>query len=100
MLDAIRDEIDATTKRVQNTARDNAPEVTGHLVDRFQHFIKSNGMRGVVYNDADYARRIELGFQDTDSLGREYNQRGQYPLTRAFEEETKDFDKRVKRRMS
>lgn len=35
-------------------------------------------------NNAAYARRIEFGFVDTDKLGRRYNQRGQYFVTRAI----------------
>mgnify|MGYP001292038658 CR=1 FL=1 len=36
--------------------------------------------------DTPYARRIELGFHGTDSLGRRYNQAGQPYLRPAYEE--------------
>lgn len=100
VIEATRDEIENTTKKVQNTARDLAPEITGNLVDHFQHFIQTNGMVGVVYNNAEYARRIELGFEDIDSRGREYNQKGQFMLTRAFEREIRGFERRVKTRIN
>ena len=99
MDSALKDEVDYTTKKIQNTARDNAPEVTGNLVDRYQHFISMNGKEGVVFNDAEYARRIELGFSGTDALGRHYEQKGQYPLTRAYKKEIKGFGKRLRRRL-
>lgn len=36
-------------------------------------------------NTAAYARRLELGFVGTDSLGRQYNQQGRFVLRRTME---------------
>lgn len=36
-------------------------------------------------NNAAYARRIEFGFVGADSLGRVYNQRGQFMVTKAIQ---------------
>lgn len=39
---------------------------------------------GLIGTKVPYARRIEFGFQGQDSLGRTYNQQGQYPMTKGF----------------
>lgn len=98
-VEAAQDEVEATTKAVQNTARDNAPEVTGALVDSYQHKMALDRLEGHVFSALSYARRIEFGFQDEDSLGRSYSQPGQYPLTRAYDTETKGMTRRIKRRL-
>lgn len=95
----VQKEVDKTTKMIQNQARDNAPEDTTTLARGYQHWISSDGFSGVVYNKIDYALRIELGFHDTDELGRTYNQPGQYPLTKAARSETEGFSDRLKDRI-
>ncbi|WP_263787292.1 HK97 gp10 family phage protein [Salinibacter grassmerensis] len=98
-VEETKEEVDKTTKSVQNKAKDNAPEETGTLVRGYQHELSADGFSGVVFNPVEYAKRIEFGFVGTDELGRTYTQKGQFPLSRAFREETKDFGKRLKERI-
>jgi HK97 gp10 family phage protein len=62
---------------VQNDAKRRAPVKTGNL-RRSIHIVilLARGSRAAVAvgTDAAYGRRIEFGFTDRDSLGREYNQ--------------------------
>ncbi len=47
---------------------------TGTLKARITHEIDEATMTGRVGTNLEYARRLELGFVGTDSLGRRYNQ--------------------------
>ncbi len=98
-IEETKKEVETTTKKIQNQARDNAPEITGTLLRGYQHELSADGFSGVVYNPVEYAKRIEFGFHDTDELGRTYNQEGQYPLTKALNSETRNFGERLKERI-
>lgn len=59
--------------------------VTGNLKSSGKVVRLAKHQYAVVF-DAPYARRIEIGFHGTDSLGRNYHQAGQPYLRPAYEE--------------
>ncbi len=86
---------------VANVAKDNAPYVTGTL-KRSIHVeptdlaqIKGNEVYADVGSPEPYAARIEYGFNDTDSIGRSYNQSPQPYLRPAIDDNKEKFKKEV-----
>lgn len=74
---------------VQNEAKQKAPVRTGNLRRSIHTETTRKRVTSVTVatgTDAEYARRIEFGFSDTDSLGRSYNQPAQPYLRPAFDE--------------
>jgi len=72
---------------VEKTAKDSIGKVpppsppghppaapTGTLKARITHELEPTKLEGRVGTNLEYARRVELGFVGTDSLGRTYNQ--------------------------
>ena len=70
----------------QNASKGLVPRVTGTLMRSIHMEDVPGELAVVVGTDVDYARRIEFGFADTDSLGRTYNQPAQPYLRPALDE--------------
>lgn len=64
------------TVRIERTAKRTAPVDTGRLRASVTRSLERDeaGLVGVVGTDVEYARRIELGFEGPDALGRTYHQ--------------------------
>lgn len=52
-------------------------------------------IKGRFGTNVEYARRVEFGFVGRDSLGREYNQKGQFFFTRGLKEAENDIKKAI-----
>jgi HK97 gp10 family phage protein len=62
---------------IQNAAIENAPYRSGTLRRSIHTEVLRSGATSAFVatgTDVPYARRLEFGFQDTDALGRRYNQ--------------------------
>jgi HK97 gp10 family phage protein len=82
---ALDDALVAAAQPVANTARANAPVITGTLRRSIRvEIIAPGDVR--IGSDLAYARRIEFGFMGRDSLGREYHQAAQSYLRAAFDQ--------------
>lgn len=86
---ATRAAVAEAARQIQTKAQANAPHVSGAL----SNSIVVDGPRSTgqgytaqVGPTAPYGRRIELGFNGTDSLGRSYNQAPEPFLRPAFDE--------------
>lgn len=82
---ALDDALVAAAQPIANTARENAPVLTGNLRRSITVEILGPGDVRVGSNEA-YARRIEFGFLGADRLGREYHQAARPYLRPAFEQ--------------
>lgn len=86
---------------VEAAAKKNAPVVTGTLR---RSIISSPGGSGEIAYQVGptviYGRRIELGFQGPDSLGRVYNQQPDPYLAPAVHESIPGISRVIKRRIS
>lgn len=74
---------------IQNSAIQKAPKKTTTLARSIHSEIMESRQgycEGATGTNLDYARRIELGFNDTDALGRTYHQPAQPYLRPAFDE--------------
>jgi hypothetical protein len=69
---------------------------SGHLYDTvfFKVVREGNEYVGMVYTNTVYARRLELGFVDTDSLGRKYDQKPR-PFMRPGYAQSKEGIKKI-----
>lgn len=85
----------AVTAGLQPIANRNlelVPRVTSTLARSYHWEIieaTEGYCEGVYGTNLDYARRVELGFEGTDSLGRTYNQPAQSHLRPAFDTQRK-----------
>ena len=70
---------------IENDAKANAPYKTGTL-RRSIHTEQGDGMEVIVGTDLDYAARVEFGFMQADSLGRNYHQPAQPYLRPAWDD--------------
>ena len=70
---------------IQNAAKEQAPYRTGTL-RRSIHTEQGDGMEVIVGTDVPYAARLEYGFMDADSRGRQYHQAARPYLRPAFDE--------------
>jgi len=80
---AITGAIKEGCQAVEGDAKDNCPVVTTRLRGSITHEVE--GPVGRVGSNVEYARRVELGFVGTDSLGRKYNQKPNPYLRKALE---------------
>jgi hypothetical protein len=74
---------------IQNRVIDLAPRVTSTYVRSIHHEIaiaQPDYCEGVIGTNLPYGMRLEFGFNDTDSLGREYHQPAQPHWRPAFDE--------------
>ena len=81
--------VNAGLQPINNQAIENAPKVTTTLARSIHTEIvesRPTYCEGASGTNLDYARRIELGYNDTDSLGRTYHQPAQPYLRPAFDE--------------
>lgn len=91
---ALEEAVDETTTLVTRDAKANAPVDTGAL----RKDIRSRRpapLVGEVVTDLPYSLRVEFGFVGADSLGRVYNQAGQFYMTRAADGQRPQFLKRA-----
>lgn len=75
-LDATRRGVYKAGLAVEDDAKNNVTVVTGELkgsISVYQDYM-AQGLSVSVGTNKEYAARIEFGFNDTDSLGRTYNQ--------------------------
>lgn len=82
------------TSRLVNSIQ-GRPQVRGDSIKDVQ-VNTANGIMitGVLGSNVPYAARVEFGFNGTDSLGRKYNQKGQFFFSQGFSAATEDI-KRV-----
>lgn len=57
--------------------------------------LRTEDVESAVYTNVEYAMRIEFGYNDTDKLGRTYNQPAQPYLYPAWEKHRPDYIKRA-----
>ena len=79
-----------TAMDVEGSAKSLVPVDTGNLKDNIQ----AQKVEDTLYHvnaATEYARRIEFGFRDADSLGRVYDQAGQPYMRPAAEQHRKGF---------
>ena len=72
----------ACTIKVEGDSKKKCPVLTGRLRSSITHEVKDRV--GKVGTNVKYAKRIEFGFQGTDSKGRTYNQSPQSYLYSAL----------------
>ena len=89
-----REAVKEAAAKLERTAKQNAPVVTGTL----RRGIKTNpirpfghGWQTEVGPTIIYSRRVELGFNGADSAGRIYAQRGHAYFTPAYERVVVEF---------
>ena len=75
---------------VERDAKKNCPVITTRLRGSITHEVE--GPVGRVGSNVEYARRVELGFVGTDSLGRKYNQKPNPYLRKALETNRKKIE--------
>jgi len=75
---------------VEGSAKGLVPVDTGNLKDNIQAQ-KVEDTLYLVNAGTEYARRVELGFKDADSLGRVYDQAGQPYMRPAAEKHRKPY---------
>jgi len=75
---------------VEGDAKKNCPIITTRLRGSITHEVE--GPVGRVGSNVIYARRVELGFVGTDSLGRKYNQAPNPYLRKALETNRKKIE--------
>ena len=76
---------------VEGQAVNLTPVDTGNLKSSITHQVGADEAR--VGTNVEYAARLEFGFNDTDSLGRRYNQPAQPYLRPALDMNTKNIKK-------
>ena len=87
----------ASTQKVRDGAKQRAPVLTTNLQGSIREdFQRLDELYAEVKTVVEYARRQELGFTGTDSLGRSYDQPGKFFMTNAAKAEKKDFVRGIK----
>lgn len=88
---AARSHVRATAANVETTAKQLAPVKSGTLKRSIHTRSDLDGLAADVGTDLEYARRVELGFVGTDSLGRTYDQAPRAYLGPALDRHSPDF---------
>ena len=92
----VSEAIEATAILVRDDAKEGAPFEFGNLRNSIKKRVEVAELYGRVFTNMEYARRQELGFHDTDKLGRTYDQAGFFYMTKAANKHRKGHKKRVK----
>lgn len=97
---ALQGEIRAAGNKVRDKAKEEAPVDTTNLRNSIRLDVSNiDDLYAEVLTTEEYARRQELGFTGTDSLGRSYDQEGHFYMTKAAAQERTRFVREVSRSM-